>query len=237
VKSSLALVFVIIAALQASAATFVVTNTNDSGPGSLRQAILDANADAVADQIAFNIPGTGYHQINATSSWPAITQPVTIDGYTQPGSSPNTLSVGSNAVRTINLSGGSSITVSAANCVIRGLVLDTSLSASFQAGAGSRIVGCSVYTLSVSASSGPVDNLQIGSPALSDRNTIIKLLVGGASSNPPQIRNLQIANNYIGTDDSGSFPYLASINTPAGEITVSGLLASQSAVPQQLLET
>jgi hypothetical protein len=224
VKSPLVFFLVIVAAVNAQAATFVVTNTNDSGPGSLRQAILDANTDAVADQIAFNIPGTGYHQINATSSsWPAITQPVMIDGYTQPGSSPNTLSVGSNAVRTINLSRGSSITVSAANCVIRGLVLDTSLSVSFQAGAGSRIVGCSVYTLSVSASSGPVDNLQIGSPALSDRNTIIKLLVGGASSNPPQIRNLQIANNYIGTDDSGSFPYLASINTPAGEIRVSGV--------------
>ena len=201
----------------------MVTNTNDSGPGSLRQAILDANADAVADQIAFNIPGTGYHQINATSSWPAITQPVTIDGYTQPGSSPNTLAVGSNAMRTISLSGGSSITVSAANCVIRGLVLDTSLSASFQAGAGSRIVGCSVYRLSVSAGSGPVDNLQIGSPAPSDRNTIIKLFVGGASSAPPQIQNLQIANNYIGTDDSGSFPYLENINIPAGEVRVSGV--------------
>src|SRR5215471_6308886 len=36
--------------------TFVVTNTNDSGAGSLRQAILDANANAGADTINFNIP-------------------------------------------------------------------------------------------------------------------------------------------------------------------------------------
>ena len=43
---------------QASADTFVVTNTNDSGPGSLRQAILDANAGRGSDVIAFDIPGS-----------------------------------------------------------------------------------------------------------------------------------------------------------------------------------
>ena len=39
------------------AATFTVTNTADSGAGSLRQAILDANANPGADTIAFDIPG------------------------------------------------------------------------------------------------------------------------------------------------------------------------------------
>ena len=45
------------------AATFTVTTTADSGPGSLRQAILDANASPGADTIVFNIAGcrsTGY---------------------------------------------------------------------------------------------------------------------------------------------------------------------------------
>lgn len=37
--------------------TFVVTNTNDSGPDSLRQAILDANANSGADSIDFDLPG------------------------------------------------------------------------------------------------------------------------------------------------------------------------------------
>src|SRR5688572_27211498 len=36
--------------------TLTVTNTNDSGPGSLRQAIIDANANSDADTICFNIP-------------------------------------------------------------------------------------------------------------------------------------------------------------------------------------
>lgn len=68
-----------------SAATFTVTNTNDSGPGSLRQAILDANANPGADTIAFNIPGSGLQTIELSSALPTITDPVTIDGTTQPG--------------------------------------------------------------------------------------------------------------------------------------------------------
>ncbi|MFY9571868.1 MAG: VCBS repeat-containing protein, partial [Blastocatellia bacterium] len=41
------------------AATLTVTNTNDSGPGSLRQAILTANSLSGADNINFSIPGAG----------------------------------------------------------------------------------------------------------------------------------------------------------------------------------
>src|SRR4051794_12939534 len=44
----------------APAASLVVTNANDSGPGSLRQAILSANASLnVPDTISFNITGAG----------------------------------------------------------------------------------------------------------------------------------------------------------------------------------
>ena len=39
-------------------ATYTVTNTNNSGAGSLRQAILDANGTAQPDTIIFNIPTT-----------------------------------------------------------------------------------------------------------------------------------------------------------------------------------
>ncbi len=73
------------------AATITVTNTNDSGAGSLRQAILDANASVgVADTIAFNIAGAGVHTIQPTSALPSITDQVTIDGTTQSGWVANT---------------------------------------------------------------------------------------------------------------------------------------------------
>jgi choice-of-anchor C domain-containing protein len=64
-------------------ATYTVTNTNDSGAGSLRQAILDANANAGADIITFNIAGSGTQIINVLTVLPTITDQVTIDGTTQ----------------------------------------------------------------------------------------------------------------------------------------------------------
>src|SRR5687767_10621817 len=86
-----------LAAANAQAATYTVTTTNDSGPGSLRQAILDANATAVSDTIEFDIPAAGVQTITPLTSLPSITETVNIDGYTQTGASPNTLAVGSDA--------------------------------------------------------------------------------------------------------------------------------------------
>src|SRR2546423_2326830 len=64
--------------------TFTVTNTNDSGAGSLRQAILDANKTTTADTINFAI-GSGAKTITPLSHLPGVEQPLTIDGTTQPG--------------------------------------------------------------------------------------------------------------------------------------------------------
>jgi photosystem II stability/assembly factor-like uncharacterized protein len=63
---------------------FVVTNVNNHGTGSLRQAILDANASAGLDTIVFNI-GSGVQTINLSIALPEITDPVVIDATTQPG--------------------------------------------------------------------------------------------------------------------------------------------------------
>ena len=66
--------------------TFTVTNTNDSGAGSLRQAILDANARAnTTDTIAFNIAGTAPFTIGVLSALPTINDAVVLDGRSQPG--------------------------------------------------------------------------------------------------------------------------------------------------------
>jgi len=62
-----------------------VLNTNDSGGGSLRQAILDANASPDQNLVLFNIPGAGAQVIQPLSPLPQITSPVIIDGFSQPG--------------------------------------------------------------------------------------------------------------------------------------------------------
>src|SRR5262245_22166265 len=72
-------------AISLMSAVFTVSNTNDSGPVSLRQAILNANARAGEDTIRFEIPGAAPYTINLTSGLPDITDIVTIDGTTQAG--------------------------------------------------------------------------------------------------------------------------------------------------------
>ncbi len=63
--------------------SFVVTNTNDSGSGSLRQAIADAD-NAAGGPITFNIPDVTSPTITLSSPLPPITVPVTLDGTSQP---------------------------------------------------------------------------------------------------------------------------------------------------------
>jgi hypothetical protein len=65
--------------------TFLVTTTDDAGSGSLRQAILDANATPGTNEIDFAIGGGGHQTIGPTSALPEVTRPVVIDGTTQPG--------------------------------------------------------------------------------------------------------------------------------------------------------
>src|SRR5262249_4350425 len=101
--------------------TWMVTTTVDNGnnasptPGSLRQAIVHADNFGVAgDQITFNIPKTdpGYNSttgaftIRPPKALPAITTPLTLDGYTQPGAAPNTAASSDNAQLKIVLDGG-----------------------------------------------------------------------------------------------------------------------------------
>jgi hypothetical protein len=122
--------------------TFTVTNTLDSGPGSFRQAILDANATPNVggpDRIEFDI-GSAYQNADGSATiqpltqLPSLTDPVVIDGYTQAGASPNTLPQGENAVLKIELSlysvnmfdfrSTDGINIMANNCVVRGLILN-----------------------------------------------------------------------------------------------------------------
>src|SRR3982751_4826682 len=74
----------LLCAAEGQAKTFLVKNNNDSGVDSLRQAILNANANPGSDDIAFAI-GTGPQTIALQSALPPISGPLIIDGATQPG--------------------------------------------------------------------------------------------------------------------------------------------------------
>jgi hypothetical protein len=71
----------------AKANTFTVTNVANSGAGSLRQAIIDANATGspTTNVINFNIAGGVVRTVNLTTALPDITKDLTIDGTTMPG--------------------------------------------------------------------------------------------------------------------------------------------------------
>jgi hypothetical protein len=129
----------LLAAGGAGAATIVVNDASDalhgvgcaaSGTGTctLRDAITFANAHAGSDEIHFAISGSGVHTIKLDSFLPVVTGDLTIDGYTQPGSSPNTNApgLGDNAVLHIEINGNGKgcLAFGGVANTIRGLVIN-----------------------------------------------------------------------------------------------------------------
>ena len=240
VKSSLAVLLVIVAALSAHAATFVVTNTNDSGPGSLRQAIVDANADnsAPIDEIRFNISGGGLHTIGLLSPLPTIGN-VLIDGYTQPGAKPNTLAVGTDAVLLIEITGNKTQPSGTAfqagqSSTVRGLVINgfaKDVDIQSHIGLAATIVGCYLETnatgsaaISTSGNSSPIGIFKIfdplaatiGGTAPADRNVIAGSVgISQASTGQPSAF-ASILGNYIGVSADGK-----SFLAPSASVTFS----------------
>ncbi len=80
--------------------------TSGTGTCTLRDALAYANAHA-GTEIHFDIPGPGVHTIALAGDYPQIVAPVTIDGFTQPGSSANTNGpgLGDNSIHLIEIDG------------------------------------------------------------------------------------------------------------------------------------
>ena len=103
------------------AVTFVVTTTNDSGPGSLRQAIINSNLNlGSTNQISFAIPGTGPFTIAPTSLLPDIVVPAVIDATTQSGFA-GTPIVELNGA---NSSGAAGLNITGGGSTIRGFAIN-----------------------------------------------------------------------------------------------------------------
>ena len=100
----------------------------DATECSLREAIVAANEASGEDAIGFAIPGDGPHAIVPTSALPAITDALTIDGYTQAGAQP--AGVDAAATLLIEVSGTGQLgphdglTISDSNSTVRGLVVN-----------------------------------------------------------------------------------------------------------------
>lgn len=247
---------------QVFAATIAVTSTDDTvSPGdgnvTLREAIISINTgndlgdpDIAAqnpglygtnDTINFNITGAGVHTIAPASPLPDITKPVLIDGYTQPGSSPNThaLNAGIDAVLAIEIdlaasTGDLHIAAGADSTTIRGLVLNNrydeiSVEANNVTIAGNFIGTDESGTVGKHGTIGIVlqmlpNNLTVGGPAAADRNLIsghlfygVELPLAGTTTGH------LIQGNYIGTDITGTVSLDTPTSLQAGLVDMGGV--------------
>jgi streptogramin lyase len=208
----------------------VVVNTRDSGPGSLRQAIDEVNTvpsltagGTVQAHVTFDIPtsdpgyspSTGAFTIQTFSPLPDVTAPVVIDGYSQPGASPNTLATGDNAVWDIALDGGTGgasfdgLTIAGGNSTVQGLRIENfskgiHLTSSNNVVAGN-IIENPDWSFGVYAEDASSNTIGGTTPAarnlLSGGGRGIAIL--GFSATSTSQGNL-IEGNYIGTDAAGS---------------------------------
>jgi uncharacterized repeat protein (TIGR01451 family) len=198
----------------ARAVTFTVINTNDVGAGSLRQAILDANANGNAptvDVIELAIPGAGVHTITLASGGPVILEPVTIDATTQPGTTTLPL------VELVAGSAGlTAFAVSSVGVTIRGFAINgfgTGVYVSLGSGGHATVLGNFIGTDATGAQSPNAatqgtgvfvdrgSTAQIGGPGAGDGNVIASHGIGvhfpiGNGSMPGST----VAGNFIGTD-------------------------------------
>jgi parallel beta-helix repeat protein len=209
-------------------AVFTVTTTNDSGGGSLRQAISAANTTPGSHQIRFAIPGEGVQTIAPLSELPGVSNRISIDGYSQPGTRTNSLASGNDAVLLIRLDGFlATNTPSAAlrlqgvsGCSIRGLII-----VRFWAGielhssSGNTIAGNWIGLDADNLARGNLfDGVSITCPVFSraafnvvggvtpaDRN-VISGNNAGITISPAQADRNVIQGNFIGTDATGTLP-------------------------------
>ncbi|MEG4348662.1 SdrD B-like domain-containing protein [Microcoleus sp. LAD1_D3] len=215
IKTGLAIEPEVMASYAHTLAIFTVTNTADSGPGSLRDAITQANALAGADIINFNIPAPGVQTIAPLTSLPIITEAVTIDGTSQPGfaGTPLIQLDGTNAGGTTN-----GILITGSGSTIRGLAINRFQGSGIfilgNTATGNSVLGNYIGTdpngtadLGNGASGVVVDNAAgntIGGTAAGDRNIISGNNAFGVLINAAGATGNRVLGNIIGTNAAGT---------------------------------
>jgi hypothetical protein len=181
----------------------VVTNTFDTGPGSLRQAILDADAAQDANTIDFAIIGSGLQTIDPASPLPAITDPLLIDGTSQSAYSGTPI---------VEIDGegtgtGNGLTIFGSGSTIRGLAID-----GFKFGAAISIDGAVATN---NAIYGNELGVNIADPR-STGNLYGVEMVDGAQGNNIGSNNAGGPNAINGNTSTGVLLLSASVNASQG---------------------
>lgn len=210
-----------------SQTTFIVTNTNNDGEGSLEKAINDANSNTGLDVIEFSIPGDGPHVIILNSELPQITDPIEIKGYSQNGAIK--ASKTTTAKLMIALDGNNTgqdaygIIIKADNCTIEGLAIyNFGRGGIFLGSSGNKLKG-NYIGVSIDGSeskgngyrssngyeydgvwiSNSANNI-IGGIEPSDRNIISCNAYSNIYITGNEALNNKIYGNYIGSDATGT---------------------------------
>ena len=196
--------------LSSPSMTFSVTNTNDAGAGSLRQAIQNANSNPGPDAISFAIPGTGIQTISLLSSLPAISAAVTIDGTTQnPGSSSPSIELSGTSAGV----GANGFTIAGGGTTVRGFVINACGGGGIDLAGGGSIIEGNYIGTSASGGSGTGNNDKgvaigsgsghtIGGTTAAARNVISGNSGPGVLVLGPTMNNL-VQGNFIGIDATG----------------------------------
>ncbi len=189
------------------AATFVVTTTADDGPGSLRQAILDAGA-SLGNTIAFSI-GSGTQRIRPLTELPIFISG-TIDGTTQPGYAGSPLieidgsllpqfSAGIRTGAYINGPADTAVKALVINNCFRGIFAQASVTVTGSY-IGTDVAGSVARPNAVGIMIFPADDRSvIGGNAVADRNVISGNAIGILVN-----RSATILGNFIGTNAAGT---------------------------------
>ena len=196
-------------------ATFTVTTTDDAGAGSLRDAILAANAAAGPDAIEFDIAGMGVRTINLASALPAITGQVAIKGHTQPGFLTFPL-IELNGTGAGAGSHGLVVNAAATFTVIRGLIINRFDGDGIQIRANNcNVATCFIGTDGTGAVDlgnngngvrifGGADNVTVGGNTIGLGNLISGNDLSGVVISSPGTTGNKVQGNFIGTAANGT---------------------------------